>query len=399
MKGNAVIGQSGGPTAVINASLVGAVDEALQAPDIENIYGMRFGIEGFMEDMLLDLGAQSRETLNAVRVTPSSALGSCRRKMRDADLPQILELFRRHNVRYFFMIGGNDTMDTINRVAAYCRTQGYELSAVGVPKTVDNDLYGTDHTPGYGSAATYVACSVAQGGRLARDMQRVDKVSIFQTVGRDAGWLAAAGALAKKEEADPPHLIYMPERPFDMDKCIKDVKTCFDKYCYCSIVCGEGVSSADGTPVSASTTQDKFANIEFGAMGGASAAMVIHRVLCDALDVRGEFQVTESLQMCASDRVSELDRQEAYECGAEAVRLALGGTTDVMVSLVRPDGEYRTTLSTAPLSEVAVRAKPMPAEYINEEGNFPTEAFLNYARPLVGKIPAFISFDMAAPSA
>lgn len=397
MKGNAVIGQSGGPTAVINASLVGLVDEAVKASEIESVYGMRFGIEGFVQDTLVDLGAQSRETLDAVRVTPSSALGSCRHKTTEADLGRILEQIKKYNIRYFFMIGGNDTMDTINRVAAYCRQQGYELNAVGVPKTVDNDLYGTDHTPGYGSAATYVARSVAQAGILARDMQRVDKVVIFQTVGRDAGWLAAAGALARKDETDPPHLIYMPERPFDMDTCIEDVKACFDRYGYCSIVCGEGVSFADGTPVSASRTQDKFSNIEFGAMGGASAAMVIHGVLCDTLEVRGEFQVTESLQMCASDRVSELDRQEAYMCGAEAVGLAVGGTSGVMVSLVRPQGRYKTTLGTASLSEVAVRAKPMPPEYINEEGNFPTRAFLDYARPIVGEVPEFTSLDMIAP--
>ena len=314
---------------------------------------MRFAIEGFLQDHLVDLGAQSAATLRKLKATPSSALGSSRHKLKEDELPRILDLLKKHDIRYFFLIGGNDTMDTIHRVEAHCRREGYELRGVGIPKTVDNDLYGTDHTPGYGSAATYVARSVAQAGLLARDMQKVDKFVVFQTVGRDAGWLAAAAALAKKDESEAPHLIYMPEKPFDRERCLADVENCISRYGFCSIVCGEGTKYADGTPVSATTVQDGFANVEFGAMGGGSAAMRIHRMISDALKVRGEFQVPESLQMCASDRVSPLDVAEAYACGREAVRLAVKGTTGVMVALVRPAGKYRTKLGTAPLSEVA----------------------------------------------
>ena len=399
MKGNAIIGQSGGPTSVINASLIGVVDAALKADKIENVYGMRFGIEGFMEDNLVDLGKQSRATLDGVKVTPSSALGSCRHKVKDGDFPKILAGFKKHNIRFFFLIGGNDTMDTIHRVEEYCRKEGYELRGVGVPKTVDNDLFGTDHTPGYGSAATYVARSVAQEGILARDMQRVDKLAVFQTVGREAGWLPAAAALAKKNEADAPHLIYMPEKHFSQEQCIADVEKCISKYGFCSIVCGEGITFEDGTPVSAAQTRDKFNNVEFGAMGGSSAAMQIHRMVCAALKIRGEFEVTESLQMCASDRVSPLDREEAYACGQEAVRLATSGTSGVMVTLERPKGAYKTTLGQAKLSDVAVRAKPMPPEFINAAGNFITPAFLDYARPLLGEISNFTTFDWIAPKA
>ena len=393
MKGNAIIGQSGGPTSVINASLVGVVDACLGAAEIRAVYGMRWGIEGFMQDMLVDLRAQSRATLDAVRETPSSALGSCRHKLRDEDLPRILELLERYDIRYFFLIGGNDTMDTIHRVEVACRARGHELFGVGVPKTVDNDLFGTDHTPGYPSAAQYVAYSIAQGGILARDMQRVDKFTIFQTVGRDAGWLPAAGVLGKREEADPPHLIYFPERPFDPERCVADVADCIQRYGYCSIVIGEGLRYADGRPVSGSRTQDAFANVEYGAMGGSSVAMVVHRMLSDRLGVRGEFQVVQSLQMCASDRRSRLDAEEAYQCGREAVRLALSGRTGVMVSLIRPEGEYRTTLGTVALEEVAGRPKLMPDEFINAAGNFTTPAYLDYARPLVGDMPAFAALD------
>jgi 6-phosphofructokinase len=396
--GNALIGQSGGPTAVINASLIGAVDAALASRGrIRAIYGMRYGAEGLMQDKLVDLGRQSRSVLNGIRMTPSSALGSCRLKLKDEHFPRILEQFKRYDIRYLFLIGGNDTMDTTHRIEAYCRAQGYELNGVGIPKTVDNDLFGTDHTPGYGSAATYVARSVAQEGLLARDMQKVDPLVVFQTVGRSAGWLPAAAALAKQDEGDAPHLIYMPERPFDDERCLNDVQRSIDRHGFCSIVCGEGITYADGTPVSASRTTDKFNNVEFGAMGGTSAAMMIHRLVCDKLKLRGEFEVTESLQMCAADRVSELDRKEAYACGKQAVRLALKGTSGVMVTLERPKGRYRTVLGTIPLGEVAVHARPMPDAYINKDGNFVTKAFLDYARPLIAPIGDFTTLQWKAP--
>lgn len=400
MKGNAIIGQSGGPTSVINASLIGVVDAAIQSSDIENVYGMRYGIEGFMQDLLVDLGKQSRAVLDGVRKTPSSALGSCRHKVKEEDFPKIISQLKKYNIRYFFLIGGNDTMDTIHRVEEYCSKNGYDLRGIGVPKTVDNDLFGTDHTPGYGSAATYVARSIAQGGILGRDMQKVDQLTVFQTVGREAGWLPAAAALAKKCESDAPHLIYMPERSFDMDRCIADVDRSISNYGFCSIVLGEGICYEDGTPVSASRTTDKFSNVEFGAMGGTSAAMMVHKAVCAKLGLRGEFQVTESLQMCASDRTSPLDMEEAYLCGKEAVRLATEeGKTGLMVTLERPAGAYKTTLGTAALSDVAVRAKPMPDDFINAEGNFPTRKFLDYATPLLGEISDYTAFDWLKPQA
>ncbi|MFQ5731994.1 MAG: diphosphate--fructose-6-phosphate 1-phosphotransferase, partial [Planctomycetaceae bacterium] len=353
---NAIVGQSGGPTSVVNSSLAGVVETALESQAIDRIFGMRFGIEGVLDDCLLDLGPVSRPTLNALRHTPSSALGSSRLKLQEEHFEPILKQLKTYDVRYFFMIGGNDTMDTIHRVTQYARQHGHDMVGVGISKTVDNDLFGTDHTPGYPSAARYVALSVQQAGLLARDMQRVDQFVIFQTVGRSAGWLPAAAALAKRNPADSPHVILLPERPFDRDAFLAAVEDARRKYGFVSIVCGEGITNPDGSPVSASTATDTFDNVEFGAMGGTSAAMILHRILTEAFGWRGEFQVTESLQMCAADRAVKLDVDEAYGCGQQAVKLAEEGIGDVMVAIERTSelGEpYRSTYGTAALSQVA----------------------------------------------
>lgn len=395
-KGNAIVGQSGGPTSVINSSLAGIVEGCDGIADVDRVLGMRWGIEGFMADRLVDLSAQSKETIAGLRRTPSSVLGSSRHKLQEADFPKILSQLEKYDIHTMFMIGGNDTMDTIHRVTAYAAREGYELRGVGVPKTVDNDLYATDHTPGYPSAARYTALSVQQAGRLARDMQKVDQFTIYQSIGRDSGWLAAAGALARRIEDDAPHLVYLPERAFDRERFLDEVADAHRRFGYVSIVCGEGIKYADGTPVSASETTDRFANVEFGAMGGASVGMRLHRMVADRFGWRGEFQITESLPMCAIDRAVETDLTEAYEAGREAARLAGEGRTGVMVTFVREAGDpYRISLGTAPLEDVAVRAKPMPDGMINEDGNFPTEAFFDYLRPLVGELPEYadLRFD------
>lgn len=389
-KGNAIVGQSGGPTSVINSSLAGVIDGCRETDAIDRIFGMRWGVEGFMNDQLIDLSAEDPETVQALRRTPSSILGSSRHKVKDSDFPLILQQLRRHNIRTLFMIGGNGTMDTFHRITEYAASQGYELNGVGVPKTVDNDLYGTDHTPGYASAARYVALSVQQSGRLARDMQKVDQFVVFQCIGRDAGWLSAAAALGKRRPEDAPHLIYMPERDFDRDKFLADVEAVHKSYGFVSIVCGEGLKYADGTPVSASQRRDKFANIEYGAMGGSSVALRLHQMIHGTFGWRGEFQITESLPMCAIDRAVQQDLDEAYMCGRDAARRAATGESGVMVSLVRSSNSpYCCTTGTSPLKEVAVRAKPMPQDFLNEAGNFPSRKFFDYALPLVGEIPDY----------
>ena len=394
IKGNALIGQSGGPTSVINSSLAGVIKKASESAFIQNIYGMNYGIEGFMQEQLFDLGKQPKKIIDGLRKTPSSALGSSRHKVKDEDFPVILNVLKKYDIRYFFLIGGNDTMDTIHRVEEYCRSQKYELTGIGIPKTVDNDLFGTDHTPGFASAARSNILNVLQAGVLARDMQRVDKFVIYQTIGRDAGWLAAATALAKKNEDDAPHLIYCPEFHFSREKFLREVDECIKRYGWVSIVCGEGLKYADGTPVSASTLKDKFNNTEFGAMGGASVATNLHRMIVDEFGYRGEFQITESLIMSDFVRASETDLDEAYKCGVEAVKLAEKGESGVMVTIDRVSNKpYKIKFGKAPLKEVAVEAKPMPLDYFNEEGNNVSSKFIDYMKPLVGELPKFVRLE------
>ena len=393
-KGNALIGQSGGPTSVINSSLAGVIESALKSPQINNIYGMQFGIEGFMQERIYDLGSQPRNVIEGLRRTPSSALGSSRHKVRDSDLPLILEILKKYDIRYFFLIGGNDTMDTIHRVEAYCRSEKYDLTGIGIPKTVDNDLFGTDHTPGFASAARSNILNVLQAGILARDMQKVDQFVVYQTIGRDAGWLAASTALARKSEEEAPHLIYAPEFHFVREKFLEDVGNCIKKYGWVSIVCGEGLKFEDGSAVSAATAKDKFNNTEFGAMGGASVGLSLHKMITSEYGFRGEFQITESLIMCDFVRSSAIDLEEAYRCGVEAVKLAESGESGVMVSIKRvSNNPYRIEFGKVPLREVAVSAKPMPLEYFNKEGNHVSDLFIEYMKPLAGDIPEFIKLE------
>jgi len=394
IKGNALIGQSGGPTSVINSSLAGVIEAAMSSSFIKDIYGMHFGIEGFMQEWLFDLGNQPKKVIEGLRTTPSSALGSSRHKVQEKDLPVILDVLKKYDIRYFFLIGGNDTMDTIHRVEAYCRSQKYELTGIGIPKTVDNDLFGTDHTPGFASAAKSNILNVMQAGILARDMQKVDKFVIYQTIGRDAGWLAAATALARKDEGDAPHLIYCPEFHFSQEKFLSEAEACIQKYGWVSIVCGEGLKYADGTPVSAAKTKDKFNNTEFGAMGGSSVALNLHRMLSGEFGYRGEFQITESLIMCDYVRASAVDLKEAYQCGVEAVKLAEKGESGHMVSIIRTSNNpYTIEFGKVPLHEVAVSAKPMSLDYFNAAGNHVSPKFIDYIKPLAGELPEFVKLE------
>lgn len=386
VKGNLIIGQSGGPTAVINASLYGAVSRAMSSGRFERVLGMRYGIDGFLKGELFDFSTCSRRTLDLLRYTPGSALGSSRYKLRDEDLPAVLRLVEANEIRCLLMIGGNDTMDTVNRIEQYCRAAGCELHGIGIPKTVDNDLFGTDHTPGYPSAARYNIISAQQGGLLGSGMKRVDRFTIMQTVGRDTGWLAAATALARREEGDAPHFIYLPERPITREQVLADVEYAVRNYGWCHIVVGEGALWTDGTPVSAGSARDDFSNIEFGAAGSASAAVNLHSLIKRETGYRGEFQIPESLAMCASDRAGEIDREEAYMCGVTAVELALCGRSGVMVAISRvASGPYEAEYTTAVLGEVAVRSRPMPAEFLSSTGSYVSDEFIRYLVPLTGR--------------
>lgn len=390
MKGNAIIGQFGGPTSVINSSLCGLIQEGLKSKKIENVLGMRYGIIGFMKDEIVDLGKEDHRVIETLRQTPSSALGSCRYILKQEDFPLVITQLKKHNIRYFFLIGGNGSMETIRQIEQYCKKNNYKLSGIGIPKTVDNDLCGTDHAPGFASAARYVCLSVQQAGRLARDMQSVDKYVILQTVGRNTGWLAASAALAKKSESDAPHLIYIPERPLSKERFIADVKECIEKYGWVSIICGEGILWEDKSFVASLQVQDDFSDIEFGAMGGGSAALNLHKIINQETNYRGEFQITESLSMCAIDRASKVDLEEAYACGVKAIQLAEEGASGVMVSIHRiSSSPYQVELKTISLNEVAVHIKPMDDKYINALGNFVTNEYIEYIKPLVGELPRY----------
>lgn len=393
-KGNVLIGQSGGPTSVINSSLAGVVDASMKSRRVGRVLGMRFGIEGVLNDYLVDLGSESADVLRGLRSTPGSALGSSRLKLKDEHFPTILRQLKKYDIRYYVMAGGNDTMDTIHRVTKYANEHGHEMLGVGVPKTVDNDLFGTDHTPGYPSAARYMALSVLQAGVLARDMQKVDQFVVFQSIGRSAGWLPAASALARTSELTAPHVLLLPERSFNQDAFLQAVAAAHKKHGFVSVVCGEGITNADGSPVSVSETRDKFGNVEFGAMGGTSAAMILHRIISNEFGWRGEFQVSESLPMCAADRGSKLDFTEAYACGKQAVKLALCGEGGVMVTMQRtnkPGEPYQIDFGTISLSEVANHERPMCDTFITKDGFGVTKAFIDYATPLVGELPRYVS--------
>ncbi|GAH37207.1 unnamed protein product, partial [marine sediment metagenome] len=371
MKGNAIIGQSGGPTSVINSSLCALIQKGLKSKKIDKVLGMRYGIQGLIQDEIFDLGKEDPQVIEGLRQTPSSALGASRHTLKNEDFPLLMKQLKKYNIRYFFLIGGNGSMGTIRKVERYCKKNNYKLNGIGIPKTVDNDLCGTDHAPGFPSAARYVCLSVQQAGRLARDMQQVDKYVILQTVGRDTGWLAASAALAKKRESDAPHLIYMPERPLSREKFILDVKECIRKNGWVFIICGEGIRWEDGTLVADIQVPDDSRNIEFGAMGGGSAALNLHKIINLETKYRGEFQITESLSMCAIDRASKVDLQEAYDCGVKAIQLVEEGISDVMVSINRiSSSPYQVELKTVSLEEVALSTKLMDNKYINNQGNF-----------------------------
>jgi ATP-dependent phosphofructokinase / diphosphate-dependent phosphofructokinase len=394
-KKNAIVGQIGGPTSVINSSLSGIIQESLKSKKIKQILGMRNGILGLISDNIVDLGKLNSKAIYTLRHTPSSILGSCRYILKKDDFPLILKQFKKYNIGYFFLIGGNGTMETNKQIEQYCKRNSYQINIIGIPKTVDNDLCYTDHAPGFASAARYVCLSVLQGGRLARDMQSVDKYVILQTVGRNTGWLAASSVLVRREESDAPHLIYIPERPLSRNKFIIDVKRCINKYGWVYIVCGEGITWEDKSFVASHYQESSNDNIEFGAMGGGSAALNLHKIIYQETNYRGEFQITESLSMCAIDRASKVDLEEAYACGVRAIKLAEEGVSGVMVSIIRTSSNpYKIELDTVPFEKVALRTKLMDDKYINKQGNFTTFEYIKYLRPLIGEIPRYEELEL-----
>ncbi len=382
-RGNLVVGQSGGPTAVVNSSLAGVVLEALEHDAIEEIYGMVHGVEGLLREDLIDLGRQSAATIANLRATPSAALGSCRYRLRDADYEMLLGVLAAHDIRYFVYIGGNDSADTTWRLGRLAAEQGYELRVMGVPKTIDNDLVETDHCPGYGSVARWLAVAVRDAGLDTEAIGVVDAVKIVETMGRNTGWIAAATALARDRADAAPHLIYLPERPFVRDRFLADVERAYKRLGHAVITVCEGLKDERGEYLAAS---DRAVDVDrFGHKQLGGAAAVLCDIVTEGLGIKTRWDKPGTIQRVSMLAASPVDLEEAYQVGRDAVRHAVEGRDGAMVTLVRESSEpYRWTTGLAPLERVANAEREVPDEFIAPEGNDVTEAFLAYARPLIG---------------
>ena len=385
LKGACIIGQSGGPTSVINASAYGVIRTALDNPMITNVYGAEHGIKGVLNDRLFDMSKEDAKELELLKFTPSSALGSCRYKMADPDVDdtdykRILEIFQKYDVRYFFYNGGNDSMDTCNKISKYMMKVGYECRVMGVPKTIDNDLFGTDHCPGFASAAKYIATSCMEVYQDAR-VYDTGMVVIMEIMGRHAGWLTAAAALATNAGAGP-DLIYLPEVDFDMDKFLADVKRVYEEKGNCMVAVSEGIHYADGTFVSEAKTSatDGFGHAQLGGL----AALLADRVkAATGAKVRGiELSL---LQRCGAHLASKTDIEESFMAGKAAVENAVAGLTDKMVGFecTRTGGRYVCKTKLLDLTDVANTEKKVPLEWINDDHNGVKEGFIDYCLPLI----------------
>jgi len=385
LKGACIVGQSGGPTSVINSSLYGVVKTAIENPNITHVLGAEYGIKGVLNDRLFDMDQEDPAELEKLLYTPSSALGSCRYKMKDPDVDdtdykRIYEIFKKYDVRYFFYNGGNDSMDTCNKISKYMQKVGYECRVMGVPKTIDNDLFGTDHCPGYASAAKYIATSVMEVYHDAR-VYDTGMICVIEIMGRHAGWLAAAASIASAYGYGP-DLVYLPEIPFDMDSFIEKV----DKICkerkYCLIAVSEGLQFADGTFVSEASTSatDGFGHAQLGGLAAKLAAAVGAKT---GYKVRGiELSL---LQRCGAHLASATDISESFRSGEAAVLNAVNGVTDKMVGYERryEDGKYVCDIKLFDLSDVANTEKKFPLEWINETGDGIKKEYLDYVMPLI----------------
>ena len=384
LKGACIIGQSGGPTSVINASAYGVIRTALDNPNITAVYGAAHGIKGVLNDRLYAISQEDAQELELPLNTPSSELVSCRYKIADPDVDdtdykRILEIFKKYDVRYFFYNGGNDSMDTCSKVSRFMAKSGYECRVMGVPKTIDNDLFGTDHCPGFASAAKYIATSCAEVYKDAR-VYDTGMVTIIEIMGRHAGWLTAAASLAGVVGCAP-DLIYVPEVDFDMDKFLADVTSIYEKNGNCIVAVSEGIHYADGSFVSEAKTSatDGFGHAQLGGLAAMLANIVKERT---GAKVRGiELSL---LQRCGAHLASQTDIQESFLAGKTAVEAAVAGETDKMVGFEcsRENGyECKTKLFN--LSEVANFEKKVPLEWINEAGNGINQGFIDYALPLI----------------
>ena len=386
MSKNCLVAQSGGPTPIINASLQGVIESAIKKEEIKKVYGARFGINGLIKDMIFELSQEDKEDIELLKHTPGSILGSCRYKLKHfdedpTDYEKIFNIFEKYSIKYFFYIGGNDSMDTVAKLNQYAKYKNINLTVMGIPKTIDNDLMVTDHSPGFASAAKYIATSVMEVTLDGRVYERKN-VHLIEVMGRHAGWLAAASALAGETGLATPDLIYFPELPFTTDKFIEDLKKKAEEKDNIIVVVSEGIKDPEGNYISASASSkhDQFGHKQ---MGGAASALVpyIKEYVYDRVKVI-EFNV---LQRAANHVASRVDAEEAYNCGSKAVDFAVKGTASgkaVVINRVS-NNPYEVKIDLADVDKIANKEKKLPRDWINEEGNHVTEKALEYLRPLI----------------
>jgi len=402
---NAFYAQSGGVTAVINASAAGVIETARAHPEhIANVYAGRNGIIGALTEDLIDTGREPAEHIAALRHTPAGAFGSCRYKLKSvaehaAQYDRLLEVFAAHDIGYFFYNGGGDSQDTSHKVAELARERGYALTAIGIPKTVDNDLPITDTCPGFGSVAKYVAVSIREAAFDVASMARTStKVFVLEVMGRHAGWIAAAGGLAAERAGDPPQVILFPEIAFDRAAFLERVQASVDANGYCAIVVSEGLKTPDGQFLAEAGTRDAFGHAQLGGVGPRIA-----EIIRDELGLKYHWAVADYLQRAARHIASATDIEQAYAVGRAAVEMAVAGENAVMPTIVRTsDDPYRWEIGRAPLADVANIERKLPREYITDDGFGITDACRRYLSPLIageayppysGGLPVYVRLE------
>ena len=386
LKGRCVFAQSGGPTTVINASIAGGLLEALENESVTGVLCAHHGIKGVLDEDFFDISLEDKAELEALKHTPASAFGSVRYKLKnpaedDTDYRRILEVFKKYDVRYFFYNGGNDSMDTCDKISKYMQKSGYDVNVIGIPKTIDNDLCGTDHCPGYGSAAKYIANSIMEINRDA-SIYPSPLVVVVEIMGRNAGWLTAASKLASVNGfgAD---LMYLPETPFSYEKFLSDVKTVVDAKKYCVVAVSEGIRFENGKYVG----EDQSSTDVFGhsQLGGVCSIL---KAKAKSLGLKCKAVELNILQRCAAHCASDTDIEESFNAGRQAVKKAVNGETDKMIAFRRKPGEtYEIEYVAEPLSSAANAEKQIPAEWITADGTNLTDDFVAYALPLIAGEP------------
>lgn len=384
--GNLVVGQSGGCTAVINASLAGVLDEAARRPEVGRVYGALHGVLGLLDSELVEMDPEDASLRARLAKAPAAALGSCRHRLAPDEIERAIATLRRLDARYFHYIGGNDSAQTSLDIARAAAHAGYELQVVGVPKTVDNDLPGMDHSPGFASAARFLASAVIDAGRDTLAMRRTDPVKVLEVGGRNAGWLAAAASLGRRSPGEPPHLVYLPEQRIDPDAVLADVERSLSRAGWALVVVSEGVRGPDGGLLEAdrsATYTDRFGHPQ---LGGAGRLLV--NLISEQLGVRAKYDRPGSLQRLLRAYQSPVDVREARAAGRAAVRFAIAGETGVMAALQAERApRYRAWFRSLPLEAVANGEQLMPDTMLCAADAYPNAAFRAYAAPLIGPLP------------